>query len=251
MNQWTALLIVFTAWSANAQNAVRYHLSYSASGSSTVQVRIDLPSPRPAPAILIMPRGYPGGYDLVLYDSFVEDVRAFSGAGKPVAVSRDPDGPRWALGSAGETVEDIEYSVDIVKMEKEILSAVETSKVRARYLGLLGYSVFAYVDRLEAAKIALQVDGPAEWPVFSTLDPAVPARLHSVSVSASDYYALADSEVLMGPALQLRKFDGAIATVMAVYSEGETDVDLEAILPRPLSIVCNAILAMSRFRPTQ
>jgi hypothetical protein len=65
-------------------------------------------------------------------------VRAFSDQGKPIAVKRAPIGPRWLLGSAGEQVARVEYSVDIVRMAKEVLSAVDTSKVRPRYVGLLG-----------------------------------------------------------------------------------------------------------------
>jgi predicted metalloprotease with PDZ domain len=122
-----------------------------------------------------MPRNYPGGYGLVLYDSFVENVRAFSDQDKPMKVTRDPDGPRWLLGAVGERVVRVEYFVDVVRMEKEILDAVNTSKVRPRYVSFLGYSVFAYIEGLEDAKIALQVDGPPEWPVFSTITPAVPA----------------------------------------------------------------------------
>src|SRR5215469_8124674 len=232
MKKWTVVLFLLSAWAAHAQTAVHYHLAYPATGDSVVRVRIDLPSARRAPLTLIMPRNYPGGYGLVLYDSFVENVRAFSDQSKPLAVTRAPDGPRWSLGAGGEQVVRVEYSVDVVRMEKELLDASNTSKVRQRYVSLLGYSVFAYIEGMEDAKIALQVDGPPDWPVFSTITPAVPAPLHSASVSSANYYTLADSEVLMGPDLQLRRFDGAIALVMAVYAEGEEDIALESEMAR-------------------
>ena len=225
-------MIVFCVWAAHAQTAVQYHLTYPAAGGSVVQVRVDLPSSRPAPVILTMPRTYPGGYGLVLYDSFVENVRAFSDSGKPVAVRREPFGPRWILGSTGEQVAHVEYSVDVMQMENKLPSSINSSKIRSRYAGLLGYSVFALIDGLEDTKITLQVDGPADWPVFSTLAPVVPAPVHSTSASAPNYYALADSQVLMGPGLKLRRLDGAIALVMAVYAEGEVSLALEGELAR-------------------
>lgn len=232
MKKWTVFVSLLSAWAAHAQTAVRYHLAYPVAESRVVQVRIELSLPCPAPLTLIIPRNYPGGYGLVLYDSFVEDVGAFSDQGKPVTVKRAPDGPRWSLGTAGEQIVRVQYSVDLVRMEEEIGDAVDTSKVRPRYVGLLGYSVFAYIDGLEDAKIGLQVDGPPDWPVFTTITPAVPAALHSVSVSSPNYYTLADSEVLMGPDLQLRRFDGAITLVMAVYAEGEEDLALESDIAR-------------------
>ena len=53
------------------------------------------------------------------------------------------DGPRWLLEETA--VSRVEYEVDIAQMEREIYSAADTSKVRPRYLSLLGYSMFAYL----------------------------------------------------------------------------------------------------------
>ncbi|MGA8144962.1 MAG: hypothetical protein WB987_13830 [Candidatus Acidiferrales bacterium] len=232
MKKWGVLVVVLCAWGANAQSPLKYGLTYRAAGMGAVQVRIDLPSPLAGPAVLVMPRNYPGGYQFVPYDSFIEDVRAFSDQGKPIAVKQAAIGPRWLLGNAGENVVRVEYSIDVARMEKEILSAVDTSKVRPRYVGLLGYSVFAYIDGLEDTKIALHVEGPPDWPVFTTIAPAIPAPLQTATASAENYYALADSEILMGPDVHLRRFDGAIALAMAVYAEGEEDLSQESQLAR-------------------
>ncbi len=232
MMKWMAAVVVLCASVAYAQTEMQYHLTYTAAGESAVKVRIDLPAPRPAPLELVMPRNYPGGYSLVLYDSFVEDVRAFSDQGKPLEVKRAPYAPRWILGGAGQKITHVEYTVDIARMEKTLTFAVESSKLRARYLGLLGYSVFAFIDGLEDAHISLTVDGPPDWPVFITIAPAVPAPVHSVLASATNYYALADSEILMGPDLQLRKLDGTISLVMAVYAEADENLALEGQLAR-------------------
>jgi predicted metalloprotease with PDZ domain len=232
MKNWGVLVVFFCAWTAKAESPLRYDLTYRSAGVNSVDVRIDLPSTLSSPVVLVMPRNYPGGYQFVPYDSFVEDVRAFSDEGQRVAAKKTPDGPRWLLGNVGEKVVRVEYSIDVVRMEKEILSAVDTSKVRPRYVGLLGYSVFGYIEGLEELKIALHVEGPLGWPVFTSIAPVIPAPLQTASATAENYYALADSEILMGPGFQLRRLDGTISLAMAVYAEGEEDLTRESQLAR-------------------
>lgn len=231
MMKWVAA-VVLCASLAHAQAEMRYRLTYAVAGDGAIHVRIDLPSVRPAPLEMVMPRNYPGGYSLVLYDSFVDNVRAFSDQGKPLNIQHAPFAPRWILGSEGQKMLRVEYDVDIARMEKTIPSGVESSKLRRGYLGLLGYSVFGFIDGLEETPITLNIDGPLDWPVFTTIAPEVPARIHSVSASAPNYYALADSQVLMGPDLQLRKLDGTIGLVMAVYAETDEDIAREGELAR-------------------
>jgi predicted metalloprotease with PDZ domain len=215
-------LLMAAAMAAQAQGPVRYDLRYPTAGTPAVAVTIFLPEAVKAPASLVMPRNYPGGYEQVPYDSFVSAVTAFSPDNKTLAAGKDTDGPRWILGRSGERVQRIEYSVDIARMESEIHSAVSTSKIRAGYAGLLGYSVFAYLDGLADRKIELRVEGPRSWPVETTL----------ASSTAADYDALADSEILMGPDLKVSKLPGRIPLVMAIYSEGPVDGRLEGQLAR-------------------
>ncbi|HQQ79182.1 MAG TPA: hypothetical protein PLB01_17675, partial [Thermoanaerobaculia bacterium] len=142
-----ALLVGATPRPSRAEDAVAYVLDATAAASSgRIRVDIALPVPVAAPADLVMPRNYSGGYSLFLYDRFVEDVRAFSPAGSALAVRRAQNGPRWTLGKSGETVARVAYDVDVPRMEREIWKGVATSKVRPRYAGFLGYSVFGYVD---------------------------------------------------------------------------------------------------------
>jgi predicted metalloprotease with PDZ domain len=109
---------------------------------------------------------------------------------------------------------------------------VDASKVRPRYVGLLGYSIFAFVDGLERNPITLTINAPEGWPVLTTLDPKTEAPKTSTRADATDYYALADSEVLLGPDLHLQRVDGKIALIMAVYVEGEEDFAEDTKLAR-------------------
>ena len=226
------LTLTLIPLTGRAQEPISYQLRYAAPGESHVQVRLVLPEAVKTPATLVMPRTYPGGYEQVPYDSFVEHIEAFSRDGKVLSVQHEEDGPRWTIGQTGESLAKIEYQVDVSSMESHLLSAVQTSKIRKGYVGLLGYSVFAYVEGLEGRKIKLQVNAPAGWPTLTTLAPQVPAPATTASAEAPDYYALADSEVLMGPELQLQRFEGKIPLVLAVYAEGPEDLSLEGELAR-------------------
>jgi predicted metalloprotease with PDZ domain len=233
MNRCVGVLILgLFACGARGQSPVTYRVQYAAAGDCCVHVQMIFAERLKAPVVLVMPRTYPGGYEQILYDAYVEKVSAFDASGKPVEVKVAQDGPRWNVGKAGESVERIEYQVDITRMESRILASVETSKVRHGYVGLLGYSVLAFIDGLEERSIKLVVNAPEGWPVLSTLAPKVPAATTGTAAEAPDYYTLADSQILMGPELQLRRLDGKIALILAVYSEAAVDLDVEGGLAR-------------------
>jgi predicted metalloprotease with PDZ domain len=211
---------------------VAYELHYATANDPRVSLRITLEKPLPAPAALVIPRSYPGGYSFVLYDDFVEDVHAFASDDKSIECKKDADGPRWAIGEEGERVSRIEYRVNVGRMEDRIRGSVDSSKIRKNYVGLLGYSVFGYVDGLEQVPVSLQVDGPADWPVLSTLDPRATILNGTAKAQAANFDILADSQVVMGPGVQFRKLPGKIDLLVAVYSEGDEDVDAESKLAR-------------------
>jgi len=211
---------------------VAYELHYATANDPRVSLRITLEKPLPAPAALVIPRSYPGGYSFVPYDDFVEDVHAFASDDKSIESKKDADGPRWAIGEEGERISRIEYRVNVGRMEDRIRGSVDSSKIRKNYVGLLGYSVFGYVDGLEQAPVTLQVDGPADWPVLSTLDPRATILNGTAKAQAANFDILADSQVVMGPGVQFRKLPGKIDLLVAVYSEGDEDVDAESKLAR-------------------
>jgi predicted metalloprotease with PDZ domain len=211
---------------------VAYELHYAGSNDPRVSIRITPESPLPAPAALVIPRSYPGGYSFVPYDDFVENISALSPDGKSIECKKDADGPRWAIGREGERISRIEYQVNVSRMEDRIRASVESSKIRKDYVGLLGYSVFGYIDGLEQTPISLQVDGPGVWPVLSTLDPRATVPTGTAKAQAANYDILADSQVVMGPGVQFRRLTGKIDLLMAVYSEGNEDVDAESKLAR-------------------
>ena len=150
---------------------------------------------------LVMPRAIPMGYGEQRYDAFVSDVVALDATGRRTPAERE-EGPRWRL-PAGTTR--VDYRVDLRRLEREVRAASDQSRVRDGYLAVLGYSVFAFVDGFETRPTTLRVEGPDGWPVFSTLAPAAPVAMGSVSARADDYYALADGQIVMGPRAMVRR----------------------------------------------
>jgi predicted metalloprotease with PDZ domain len=127
---------------------------------------------------------------------------------------------------AGTRVRRIEYEVNLARMEREILGASDSSRVRPAYVGLLGYSIFAFVDGFEDRPVRLEIEGPAGWPIFSTLAPQLPAPTGSTAAQAASFYLLADSQIVMGPKLQLQRLTGSVPLFVALYAEAEVDIEL-------------------------
>jgi len=233
------LVCALSAAPLSAQTSVRYALAPSAVGadglSSVMRVTLTLPSDASmARATLIMPRAIPMGYAQVAYDQFVSVTAAQSRSGSPALVSRG-DGPRWSLASAGsaDPLASIEYEVDLAAMEANVLAGGDSSRARDGFVGLLGYSVFAYVDGFEDRAVELAISPPPnrpDWPVFSTLAAKAPAPPGPMKAAAPDFYNLADSQILMGPRFRVRKLKAAPDLFLAVHAEGAADEEVMAPL---------------------
>jgi predicted metalloprotease with PDZ domain len=230
-----SMILLFLFWpsfAAAADAPLVYRVLYDLSAPAIVHVSLNLSAPSDVPLTLIVPRTVPGGYAQRPYDPFVTNVKAYSAADAALEVQREPLGPRWKIGKVGEKVDRVEYDVDVARMEREIFAASDSSKVRDGYVGLLGYSIFAFFEGWENRPLRLKVSAPTGWPVFSTLAPKVPAEKSTLTARAENYYALADSQVVTGPKLQLRQIEGGVPLFLAVYAECDEDLALEGALAR-------------------
>ncbi len=118
----------------------------------------------------------------------------------------------------------VAYRVDLARMEREILAASDSSRARPDYVGLLGYSVFGYLEGFESRPMTLEVAAPADWPIFTTLAPQATPPLAKATAEAADFYALADSQVAMGPALVVLRLENRVPLYLAAYPEGPVDL---------------------------
>jgi predicted metalloprotease with PDZ domain len=218
------LLALATAGGLAAQtgSTVEYRLRYAQNGETAVAIELVLPRPLTEPRALVMPRAIPMGYGEQRYDAFLRDVLAHDHVGGSRPATRE-EGPRWRLEAGTARVS---YRVDLGALERAVHAASDQSRVRNGYLGALGYSLFAFVDGFETQPAALRVDGPAGWPVFTTLEPRWPLAVGPVSVMAPDFYALADGQIVMGPRMEVRRLTSApVPVYLASYAEGPVDLD--------------------------
>jgi predicted metalloprotease with PDZ domain len=227
----TLVVIMIAACAAFAQTPepVVYRLALDKPGDSVVSVSITLPASAPAPVTLVIPRAVPMGYSQQSYDRYVVDVAARGPRNEALVVQRQ-EGSRWAIGKAAAHVHHISYRVDLARMERELLSATDSSRARPGYAGILGYTVFGYLDGLETRPIRLEVEVPADWPVFTTLAPAAPPPRGGADGKAPDYYTLADSQVAMGPALTVLRLQSRVPLYLSAYSEGNADLPFTGTL---------------------
>jgi predicted metalloprotease with PDZ domain len=207
--------------------SVEYLLTWLEGGRARVEITVpDLATPQ----ALVMPRAVPMGYGEQPYDRFISGVAAVGADGRGLAVERI-DGPRWRVSGPG-VLRRLSYEVNVDRMEEEVLASSDTSRARPSYASLLGYSVFAFLEGREDDPIRLEVRAPAGWPVFLTLAPAAPPATGSARAEGSGFYALADSQIVLGRGAGIRRVPGRVPLYLAVYHETETDLDLHARLAR-------------------
>ena len=208
---------------APSTEPILYRLTLAKPGDSSIAISITLPAAVAGPATLVIPRAVPMGYSQQAYDRYVVDVSARGADDGALGVERQ-EGSRWQIGKAGASVRQISYRVDLARMERELLSGTDSSRARSGYAGILGYSVFGYLDGFETRPVRLEVQAPADWPVFSTLAPTAPPSRGRVEGVAADFYALADSQVSMGPALTVLRLQSRVPLYLSAYSEGTADL---------------------------
>ena len=212
-----------SAQETEPSDTFRYRLLYSLEAGSEVRVEIRWGTPLDAPGTFVMPRAIPMGYGEQPYDRFLRQARAFSGDGVESLLERE-EGPRWLVpaGSVG-----LRYAVDLEALERKVLSASDQSRRREGYVGLLGYSVFGYLEGRRQSSASLLVEAPSGWPIHATLGPSWPVRRDRVEASAANFYALADSQIAMGPRAEVRRLIAQPVPVYLVsYAEGRVDLDV-------------------------
>ncbi|MGE0438974.1 MAG: hypothetical protein AB7S39_00700 [Gemmatimonadales bacterium] len=213
---------------ATAQPPLRYRAALRAPGDSLLQISLTLPAPLARGVDFVMPNAVPMGYGANPYDRFVVGLAGITPAGARL-VPEDIDGPRWRFPSGPEApLAAIHYAVNLAAMDREILSAGDASRVRPRFVGLLGYATFGYVEGTQFSPAEVRLVVPAGWPAFTTLASGV--RTDSVTAAATGFYHLADAQYLGGPDLRLLTPAAPVPLTVAVYAEGAFDTDTLAVL---------------------
>jgi predicted metalloprotease with PDZ domain len=220
------LSFIITITSVNAQQKITYLLNKQANlNKVTVQITFDaLPA---SDANLVIPRSAPGTYSLTNYMAFVDDVVGYTTTAKQLPGMLG-DGSFFMFGESNDLLNKVSYTVDIQKMENDLLDASTSSKARKDYLGLFGYSVFGCIEGLETKAINLTINTDPSWPIFSTLRPDTNRKYGTDSFEAENYAELVDAQYLLGTGVQVIRVEEAqIPLFVAAYTE--TTVALEGI----------------------
>ena len=232
MKKTILLVLSFIYFTASfAQNSILYTLNHILN-SDKITIEIELDSIISGRVKLIIPRSGPGTYELTNYLAFVDNVRGQSISGEALT-GIIGDGSYFIFNEKEEFLKKISYEVDLRKMETNLLGSFSSSKSRDNYLGLLGYSVFGFVEGLQNKPITLEIKTHLNWPIFSTLRPSLNRKYGKDKYEVENYALLADGQYLLGSAVQVFQVKEAkIPLFVAAYAE--TSISLEEIGRRGL-----------------
>ena len=228
MNKLThLLLLLFSITQAFGQdNRVKYTLNHTV-GSPKIEVIIELDVVSSNTAALVIPRSGPGTYDLTNYLAFVSEVKGYTQSGN-VIDGQVSIGSYFTFGDENEPLKRVSYQVDVRKMEADLLGGFASSKLRDNYLGILGYSVFGFIEGQQERPIVLEINTAADWPIFSTLRPSVNRKKGKDLYDVDSFALLADAQFLLGGDVQIHKVQEArIPLYVATYAE--TPIDMKEI----------------------
>jgi len=217
------LLLLFTTTYLFGQEVpMVYNLAYSGqSDYVTIHIRFEKPIIDP---VLVIPQSAPGTYEITRYIDFIDQVSATDVRGKTHAGVLG-DGSFFKFPKA-EAITSITYQVDIRDMETRLLGTFASSKLRQNYLGVLGYSVFGFVEGTETWPIDLGIITPETWPIFTTISPKITPEKGTLELRISKFAQLADAQFLMGTEIQLHQVPEApIPLFIALYSEAPIAIE--------------------------
>ena len=228
-----------------AQQKVSYLLDTQADlNKVTIQITFD--GLLSSDAHLVIPRSAPGTYILTNYIAFVDDVVGYTDVGErlPGIIG---DGSFFSFGEGNDLLNKVSYTIDIQKMEIDLLDASTSSKARKDYMGLFGYSVFGFIEGMETKAINLMINTDSSWPIFSTLRPDTKRQYGTDSYEVENYAELVDAQYLLGKAVQVIRVEEAPIPLF-VASFAETTVDLEDIMNKAYYRWKNLLIILDTFQ---
>src|SRR5271170_3897454 len=120
MKYFTFFLFIFIL-NLNSSAQIKYSITYLDSSTQRIKISIQLVSEKKAPIIFIMPRSIPGAYSIINYDSFIDQLYAITSNGERKPMIKDGSGaPRWYYNDSENSVKQVEYEIDLRKMEKQL-----------------------------------------------------------------------------------------------------------------------------------
>jgi len=198
---------------------LNYHLIYKDSSSSLIKISIQSSAPLTAPFSFIMPRSVPGGYNIFIYDRFIENINALGNDGKKYPMIKDiNDAPRWYCNDTSRKILRIEYEINLDKMERRLVAG-DASIIRPGFAGILNYSVFGWIDGTEQQPLVFTAETFTNWAIFSSNQPDLSPAKGSFSFKTANYYTLADGQLFLGTNFRIKEFKAIVPLFIASYCQ--------------------------------
>jgi predicted metalloprotease with PDZ domain len=199
---------------------LNYTLSYKDSSAATLKVSIQTTVPLTAPLSFVMPRSIPGHYSSSgTYDKFIINLYAINSQGEKTAMRKDVnDAPRWYCNDTGKLISQVEYEVNLKKMERT-LTPGDASVARPGFVGILNYSLFGWIDGTEKEPVQCTMETFEQWPIFTTIQPSASMTKGKLKFTTENYYTLADGQTFIGPRTRVKEFKGIVPLFVASYCE--------------------------------
>lgn len=198
---------------------LNYILAYKDSSAARILISIQPTTSLTSPVSFVMPRSIPGGYQIYLYDDYIDHLYAVGNNGEKYLMQKDKtDAPRWNYPDSGKQIVRIEYEVNLDKMERKQLPG-DASIIRPGFAGFLNYSIFGWIDGTEKQSVQCTIETLSQWPIFTTNQPLVSLAKGSMKFTTDNYYTLADGQIFIGPRFHVKEFKGLVPLFVASYCQ--------------------------------
>ena len=231
--------LAFFSWGASALAAapleLQYHLSVSKPATHFAEIEITAGRVAEPELDFVLPAWAPGRYAIYEFAKNVQEFEARGAQGQKLGCTK-LDKQTWRV--------DARDSAGTVKVRYRVFGNDLTgsfSQIDAAHASLNGASLFMYVAGHKADPIALAVEGPQEWKVFSDFSEVPSER----TFRAANYDRLIDTPLELCSACAAGQFTERGRNFrVVVHSFGEHDNDLSKLTASLQEIVRSELAMM-------
>jgi predicted metalloprotease with PDZ domain len=192
---------------------LRYHLILSRPSSHLVEIEITAGNVTDPQIVFVMPAWSPGRYAIYDFAKNVQEFDARDAGGRPLTWEKT-DKQTWRVDArdAGGQVR-VRYKVFANDLNGSF------SQFNTFHANLNGASIFMYVDGHKPDPLALEVDPPAEWKIYSGFSLSPEQR----TFQAANYDRLIDAPLEIAPHVSVATFQDAGKTFRVVVHQSGSD----------------------------
>jgi predicted metalloprotease with PDZ domain len=205
----------------NAQNEYRYSIDLNKAGNDSLSVELVTPRFQKSTVIFSFPKIIPGTYAISDYGKFVNGLKAFNKAGKPLAVKRLSDN-KWRISNA-TTLTRITYMVDDIfdtEMKHGLYPMAATNIEVGKNFVLNTPGFFGFFDGYNQLPFTVSITKPAELYASTSLVATEQTSTRDV-FKTSDVDELYDSPIMYTVPDTTTITVGNCKVLVSVYSPGK------------------------------